>query len=237
MLYKLFALLAFPILIAQAKTVRKRALKLPEAIGERKGTVSNPNLPALSILIIGDSAAAGVGVTHQEDALLGQLRANLKDKLTLSWQLVAQTGAQTQDVVAMIERSKCSKPVDIVITSLGVNDVTSLQSSKHWINEQHKLHQYCFETLGAKHIIVSGMPPLYAFPLLPHPLRWVMGRRAKQFDMLQKSKILQQQGICYEPLSFDLQTSAMAADGFHPGIKIYKEWARAMGERVLQLVG
>ncbi len=235
MLYKLFALLTFPILLVQGKQVRKRALKLPEAMGDRKGALSNPNYPALSILIIGDSAAAGVGVTHQEQALLGQLVANLQNQLNLSWELVARTGAQTQDVISMLELSECSKPVDMVITSLGVNDVTSLQRSQHWLHEQNKLHQYCFETLGAKHIIVSGMPPMHVFPLLPQPLRWVMGCRAKQFDTLQKSQIAKQAGKSYEALSLTLQTSAMAADGFHPGAEAYKEWASAMSQRILQL--
>ncbi|MFT4654272.1 MAG: lysophospholipase L1-like esterase [Kangiellaceae bacterium] len=235
MLYKLFALLTLPILAVQGKQARKRALRLPEATGERKGAVNNPNYPALSILIIGDSAAAGVGVTHQDEALLGQLVANLKDQLNLSWQLVARTGAQTQDVISMLELSACSKPVDIVITSLGVNDVTSLQRSQHWLHEQDKLHQYCFEILGAKHIVVSGMPPVHSFPLLPQPLRWVMGCRAKQFDALQKSKIAKQVGKSYETLSLNLQTSAMAADGFHPGVHAYKEWAKAMSQRILQL--
>jgi len=57
----------------------------------------------------------------------------------------------------MLEMAKLTKPFDIVITSLGVNDVTSLQRTKHWLNEQNKLHQYCFQKLGAKHIIVSAM--------------------------------------------------------------------------------
>ncbi|GAB56143.1 hypothetical protein GPUN_2028 [Glaciecola punicea ACAM 611] len=235
MLYKVFALLVFPILLIQAKQVRKRALRLPEAIGERKGTVYRKDCPCLSILIVGDSAAAGVGVTHQKDALLGQLIANLKTQRSVSWQLVAKTGAQTQDMIDMIASAHCNQRIDVVITGLGVNDATSLQRSTHWINEQHKLHEYCFETLGAKHIIVSGMPPMHAFALLPQPLRWVMGCRAKQLDALQKSKLAKQGRTSYEASSPNLQNSAMAEDGFHPGIDIYKEWASALSQRILTL--
>jgi hypothetical protein len=50
MSYKLAALLALPILLVQGRQVRKRTLR---------------------ILVIGDSAEAGVGAGHQDDALLG----------------------------------------------------------------------------------------------------------------------------------------------------------------------
>jgi 5'(3')-deoxyribonucleotidase len=85
-----------------------------------------------------------VGADHQDNALLGQLVNNLKSHVNLSWALIAKTGAKTKDMTQMLETAKLTKTFDIVITSLGVNDVTSLQKSKDWLNEQNKLHQYCF---------------------------------------------------------------------------------------------
>jgi lysophospholipase L1-like esterase len=213
----------------------KNALKLPEAEGPRQGRAKNDALPKISILIIGDSSAAGVGVSHQDDALSGQLSLKLKGELNVSWQLIAQTGAQTQYMVDMLSAAQIKTPIDIVITSLGVNDVTSLQSSKNWLDAQGKLHNYCFSTLHAKHIIVSGMPPLHRFPLLPQPLRWILGCRAKQFDKLQLHKLEKQAHISHQSLPFGLGANALAIDGFHPSAIAYKEWAGSLHERVLQL--
>jgi lysophospholipase L1-like esterase len=235
MLYKVVALLTLPVLIVQGKRARKTAIKLPEPEGERKGTSTHKHGQALSLLIIGDSSAAGVGVANQKDALLGQLVGHLETHFDVMWQLVGETGAKTQDIVAMLRLSDINTPVDVVVTSLGVNDVTSLQRSKAWLTAQHTLHQYCFEHLGAKHIIVSGMPPMHAFPLLPQPLRWVMGARAKHFDALQRNAMASQAHKTYAPLDFNLDVSAMAEDGFHPGAPAYKEWAKAMAKRVLGL--
>jgi lysophospholipase L1-like esterase len=235
MLYKLVALLTLPILIAQAIHLRKRALKLPEAAGDRTSVTDRVNRPSLSILIIGDSAAAGVGVSSQNEALLGQLVAQLQNDFTLSWQLVAKTGAKTQDLIPMLAQVNHGKPIDVVITSLGVNDVTSLQRSKSWLQAQQELHQFCFATLRAKHIVVSGMPPLHAFPLLPQPLKWVIGSRAKQFDRRQRKAIVNQPNTSYQALDFNLEVSAMAQDGFHPGALIYREWAIALSKRILSL--
>lgn len=232
MFYKLIAVLVLPILIVQGKRVRKKALKLPEAIGSREGVTNNSTKPPLSILILGDSSAAGVGAAHQNEALLGQLVHNLQIEFDLSWALVAKTGAQTQDIIAMLELAAFTTEIDIVITSLGVNDVSSLQRTAHWLSAQEKLHQYCFNKLGAKHIIVSGMPPMYKFPLLPQPLRWVMGSRAKQFDRLQALAIGKCDNKSYEPLMFELDERAMAIDGFHPGPLIYAALAESLSERI-----
>lgn len=235
MFYKLIAFLALPLLIVQGKQVRKQALKLPEAIGAREGSTENSTKPPLSILILGDSSAAGVGATHQNEALLGQLVHNLQNDFDLSWTLVAKTGARTQDMITMLELAASTKEVDIVITSLGVNDVTSLQRTADWLSAQEKLHQYCFNKLGAKHIIVSGMPPMYKFPLLPQPLRWVMGSRAKQFDRLQAIAIGKYNSKSYEPLLFELDQGAMAIDGFHPGPLIYRALAESLSERIIYI--
>jgi lysophospholipase L1-like esterase len=235
MMYKIAALVALPILLVQGRQARKRALKLPEAIGEREGVIKDPTKPPLSFLIIGDSAAAGVGADHQDNALLGQLVNNLKSHFNLSWALIAKTGAKTKDMTQMLETAKLARTFDIVITSLGVNDVTSLQKSKDWLNEQNKLHQYCFQKLGAKHIMVSGMPPMHQFPLLPQPLRWIMGSRAKEFDYLQASAIGKYTNRSYEPLSFDMEKSEMAADGFHPGPNIYLEWGLSVSKRIIYI--
>ncbi|WP_371196034.1 SGNH/GDSL hydrolase family protein [Glaciecola sp. SC05] len=235
MLYKLVALLTFPVLLIQGKRVKQNALKLPEAAGPRQGNANNKALPTVNILIIGDSSAAGVGVDHQDDAIAGQLANVLKGDINVSWQLIAKTGAQTKDMVAMLSAATISSPIDIVITSLGVNDVTSLQRSSKWLVAQDKLHEYCLSTLNAKHIIVSGMPPLHRFPLLPQPLRWIIGSRAKQLDKQQLKKIKKQPNVSHQALPFDLGANAMAIDGFHPGAVAYQVWAASLREPVLQL--
>nr|WP_297349873.1 SGNH/GDSL hydrolase family protein [uncultured Glaciecola sp.] len=235
MFYKLVALILLPILLVQGRQARKRALKLPEAIGKREGAIKDPTKPPLTILIIGDSAAAGVGVHHQDHAFLGQLVSNLKNDFNLSWALIAKTGAKTKDMTEILKKAKLATTFDIVITSLGVNDVTSLQKTKNWLNEQNNLHQYCFQKLGVKHIMVSGMPPMHKFPLLPQPLRWIMGSRAKEFDCLQASANSNYTNKSYEPLLFDMDQSAMAVDGFHPGPAIYFEWGLNLSKRIVYI--
>lgn len=59
---KISTLALIPALVIQGNRVKKNTVQLPEPEGEREGTCGQGQ--PLSILIVGDSAAAGVGVEH-----------------------------------------------------------------------------------------------------------------------------------------------------------------------------
>ena len=94
-------ILMAPLLLAQGLWVRRVTPKLPEAQGPREG-VRTPDIAAeagssdsaLRLLIVGDSSAAGVGATHQDEALAGRLSRALVAALAteVHWRLVARTG-------------------------------------------------------------------------------------------------------------------------------------------------
>lgn len=211
-----------PILVVQALLVRKRALRLPEALGPRRGTVGNG--PRLNLLIIGDSAAAGVGVAHQDQALAGQLVANLAADFTVAWRLEAETGADTSAILERLSRLDRER-FDIVVTSLGVNDVTGLVTCRQWIARQQRLAELTCDRFSARLIVTSGLPPMGRFPLLPQPLRWVLGRQATRFDKALGRLAAASAARVHIPMDLPLDSADMAADGYHPGAAIYTGWA------------
>ena len=66
MKHKLAAIGLAPLLILQGLYVRRVTPKLPEPLGKRSGVHGTG--PRLRLLILGDSAAAGVGVSTQSQA-------------------------------------------------------------------------------------------------------------------------------------------------------------------------
>ena len=68
------ALPCAPLLLWQGRRVRRDTPKLPEAEGPRDGIAGadRPGRP-LRLLIVGDSSAAGVGASVQDEALAGRL--------------------------------------------------------------------------------------------------------------------------------------------------------------------
>ena len=100
-------ILLFPVLAAQAVYVRHSALRLADPSGRREG-VSGQG-PVLRLLIVGDSSAAGVGTSHQEEALLGHMRKRLSQTNTVYWTVEAKTGATTADMITRLQECQQKK--------------------------------------------------------------------------------------------------------------------------------
>jgi lysophospholipase L1-like esterase len=221
--YKLAAIGLAPLLIVQALYVRAVTPRLPEPAGDRSGIHGSG--PLFSLLILGDSAAAGVGVSTQSAALSGQLVSALGGDFRVSWKLIAQTGQRAKDIVAELERLS-PETFDVVVTSIGVNDVTHGTDSEQWINQQARIVELLQSKFHAQHIILSSVPPMHLFPALPQPLRWYLGTRARRFNRALKEFALGHERCEFVMTDFPLEKATMAADGFHPGIPAYAIWAK-----------
>ncbi len=211
-----------PLLVAQGIYVRRHTPKLPEPPGPRAGIVGDG--PPLRLLITGDSAAAGVGASSQDEALSGRLVSDLSSSYRLDWRLEARTGATTRQTLTRLQRLGGSQ-FDVLVTSLGVNDVTRAISEAEWLAGQRQLRSLARQTLGVSLIIVAGLPPVERFPALPQPLRWYLGQRALHFSRLLRNDLEADPSAHFLDLRFSLDQSLMASDGFHPGPVIYAEWA------------
>jgi lysophospholipase L1-like esterase len=219
-----------PVLLGQAVFVRKRYIALPEPTGDRAGTIGQG--PPLRLLILGDSSAAGVGVQRQEQALLGQLTAHLAPYTTVEYSLIAVTGAKTSDVLGWLD-TLTEGQYDVVVTALGVNDVTKGVSLRRWLHQQTALFDQLSTRFGARRIVVSGLPPMGQFPLLPHPLRWVLGRQAARFDRHLHTLVASRPECSAARIDLGLDETNMSEDGFHPGPVVYAVWAKEIAQIIL----
>jgi GDSL-like Lipase/Acylhydrolase family len=125
-----------PLLLLQGRHVRRVTPRLAEAAGPRDGTAGDG--PPLRLLIVGDSAAAGVGVPVQGRALSGQLVAALAATHRVSWRLIARTGWTTRDLLVQIEAEPAAR-FDVAVTSLGINETTGGVPPARWLRDQAAL--------------------------------------------------------------------------------------------------
>lgn len=234
MLYWSRTLLLAPLLIWQGLRARRKALLLPEPPGERIGVAGSG--PALRLLIVGDSAAAGVGAEHQREALLGLTVAELKGHFVVHWRLEARSGATTGSTLRYL-RQLAPQQFDVATTSLGVNDITSGKRLGAWLKQQAELRDLLRSHYSVRHIVVAGMPPVHLFPALPQPLRWHLGLRALQFDRALRRAVTAEDDCSFIALPATGEISDMAADGFHPGPGIYRRWARLLADCVRKAPG
>ncbi len=218
-----------PLLLVQGMLTRRRTPRLPEPDGARCGRQGSG--ATLRLLIVGDSAAAGVGVAHQDLALSGQLVNCLAANCTVDWQLEAATGAKTEHSIQRL-REKPAEAFDVVVISLGVNDVTGLSRRRQFERLQKQLWLLLRKRFGANLIVVCGLPPMHRFPALPQPLRYVLGIRARQFTAVLQRAANSTQGTGFLEMDGDGDMSLIASDGFHPGAGVYSRWASGIADIV-----
>lgn len=231
MKYPLQTLLLSPVLLAQALYVRKVTPRLPEPDGERAGVAGAG--AGIRVLIAGDSAAAGVGVTSQLEALSGRLAACLSQTHQVSWRLLAQTGHTAGDVLSRLREAE-PEPFDIALLSIGVNDVTGGTRSGRWRIHLAAIIDLLQTRFGVRHVVLTGLPPMHLFPALPQPLRWWLGVRASQLNAALADIVAADRRSSLLIVEFPFEEGYMAVDGFHPGSRAYGLWASHAAEMIRQ---
>ncbi len=218
-----------PVLLLQGMWVRKKTPPLPEPVTQTAGTLGDGK--AISLLLLGDSSAAGVGVITPEASLLGQLVENLCLNHQVRYRLMAKTG---QTTIGMIDQLKSVKTCsyDVVVTALGVNDITTQVSIKNWIAQQYTLIKTIKQQFSPHLIIVSGLPPVRDFPALPWPLSAYMGDCADAFNGAITELCQQLDGVVFQSLRGYPDEAKAAIDGFHPGPRVYALWAEYLSNKI-----
>lgn len=237
-----FAKLAlFPLLLLQGLQVRRKALELPEAAGPREGLAQPPaarlrQREPLRLLIVGDSSAAGVGVAQQRDALAATVARSLADELgrPVRWRLLARTGNTALEALTQLRETPDLGPADILVTVVGVNDVVRQVPHGRTLEQLQALHAHAQQHCGVRYWLQAGLPPMHQFPLLPSPLRWLLGSQAKLLnrELLALLGDRRDRALRLLPaaLRCDGPGGLMAEDGFHPGPRGYALWGESLGQ-------
>ncbi|MGJ8662122.1 MAG: SGNH/GDSL hydrolase family protein [Marinicella sp.] len=219
-----------PLLLGQGLWVRNKTPSLPEPEMKTSGIVGSG--PSINLLLIGDSSAAGVGANKAEESLLSQLLMQLSPYRQVHYKMLAKTGRTTDQMLTELSTIQPSS-YDVVITALGVNDVTAQVTLKQWQQLQRQLIKTVFDKFSPPQIIMSGLPPVREFPALPWPLNAYLGNAADSFNakLIEISDSIE--GVRFLSLR-DYPVEAMAAiDGFHPGPKVYELWAQNIAQIIL----
>ena len=121
------------------------------------------------------------------------------------------------------------------MTALGVNDVVGQTRPAQFLAGLDEIHALAVTRAQVTHSWHCGLPPMGTFPLLPQPLRWILGRDAAQLEQSLVRHLQGQAGRLHLPLPEAPQVPGpddatpegwMARDGFHPGLLGYRQWGR-----------
>ncbi|MGP4714598.1 MULTISPECIES: SGNH/GDSL hydrolase family protein [unclassified Psychrobacter] len=250
-----------PIYLYQGSKVKRDTVRLPEPEGERHGSVSlhsieDSVLPALNLMLVGDSAAAGVGSQTQADALIGKLIPALQDQSiiqamfgVLNWAVQATTGHTSFDILRRLYVLPTpSQSVDVMVLSVGVNDTTSNISERKWQQQLEEIIAIAQRKFGVQTLIFSSLPPMAKMPALPMPLNGYVGAKSDKLDRILQQVCDKHSDVHYMAADFarmakeygngkPIDSKAMfASDGFHPSSLTYGYWALQLSDLISELL-
>lgn len=219
-----------PILLPQALWAKWRTPRLPEASGERHGQIGTGQ--PLRLLILGDSAGAGVGTDRQDNALAGQLSQQLSEQgYAVDWQLIATTGHSLTDLLETLLQLP-TQTFDVVVISSGVNDILKQSSLLAWQHNCIRLYRQLQQQCDQPVVIFSAVPPIHKFSALPGVLAWYVGEWAKRFNQCLAQLSKSHEHFYLLEADFPLTADYLANDGFHPSAKAYTLWAQSVVELI-----
>lgn len=210
-------------------------MRFDGASGPNKGVTGTGEVRRL--LVYGDSIAAGVGAATFPKALAGQLAVALSARLdaTLRWQSRGYIGANARRLIALLDSETFAEPFDFVVLSVGVNDVTSLTPIRDWTKSLETLLEQLVRTCGTPTIALAGIPDMGRFPLLPQPLRSVVGLRSRQLDAAARRTADTLAHVVHVPVEFELRPDTFSADGYHPSETSYRAFAGTIADALVGL--
>jgi lysophospholipase L1-like esterase len=174
--------------------------------------------PARRVVVLGDSAAAGHGLTSADEGIARRVGRALhaRDGRATRVRSVARDGARTADVLA--EQLPAAAGADLVVLGVGVNDATK-RTPLAALEDQLRELLVTLRAIAARRdaVVLLGCPDLSAAPGVPPVLRPLLGWRCRAVAGVQAT-VARQLEVPLVPVDRALlRPEVFGPDGFHPG--------------------
>ena len=227
----------FPVVLSQAFSLRRHALKLTPAAGPPTGRIGRGE--QLRLLAIGDSIIAGVGARRIERSTVGHVARFMSGRLEreIHWQAAGMIGAGARRVRRDVVPALPPQRFDAILVSVGVNDVLKLERSARFRRQLLKLLHELRKHSPDAVIGYVGLPPLDEFPKLRRPLRWIVGSRVRRFDARAREAVARVPNVTHIPVHFSPRPDMFSDDGLHPSESSQRRLAKIIANVLTPQLG
>ena len=233
-----------------AGTVGGIALLAGEAIAAKGRRYAKPTMglalrtsmgpssaPTLRLVLLGDSAAIGVGVEWLSETVGGQLARMLAEgspetgERHVLLSSVGVAGSRSTDLATQVARALLGDKPDVAVVLIGANDATGLrvpeEAAEHLGAAVRRLREARVE------VVVGTCPDLGAVRSIAPPLRQVAGLLGRRVAKAQARAVIEAGGVVVDLAEetgavFRADAGTLCYDGFHPSADGYRVWAHAL---------
>ncbi len=233
----------YALLLAEA-TVARRIVGQPHGLDgpPADGVYGDFDGEPISMVMLGDSTAVGLGMTDPADtpgvSIALSLATVAERPVRLS--VVGQSGAASAELGEQVDRALLARP-GIAVIFVGANDVTTATVPAHAVRHLQKAVRRLREE-GVE-VVVGTCPDLGTVRPLPQPLRWVSRRWSRQLAAAQTVAVIEAGGrtVAFADLlgpEFDSNPNEMfGPDRFHPSARGYLQAAYTVLPSVCAALG
>lgn len=196
-------------------------------------TFGDPGDDAITLVVMGDSTAAGLGAVEPADAypqLLAQRLAS--DGFLVDLRVFGVSGARVRDVLEEQLPKALEAEPDYVFIGIGANDVTHLTSLGDVRSDMTEVLRTLEDRTGAE-TVLAGAPDMRA-PAFYEPLRSLAGWRGRQVAAAIED-VGREEDVAVVELAAETGPKLGAdperfhsSDDFHPSADGYVLWADAI---------
>ena len=213
------------VLVLDWKLAKRGAQLAEDPPSEHDGRIDGAG-PGLRMVWLGDSSVVGAGASSTDTAIPRRVAAALDRPVDLS--VLAVSGSRVHDVVVnQLEQVAALRP-DVVLVSIGTNDVLYRTSRSEFRAD----HERLVDGLPADALVVFlGACDMGACLRVPQPLRAVLGWWGRVLDSAARAEVEARGGMFLDmgeatgPEMRRHPDRYYAVDQFHSNDEGYRLWA------------
>jgi lysophospholipase L1-like esterase len=203
----------------------------------------SPNRPPIRIAMIGDSTAAGYGVSTEAETPAAQLarRISRAARRPVHVTNVAVVGAESKDLKEQLDRLDPHRWPELAVLMIGANDVTERYPPAEPVAFLSDAVRRL--VAGGAEVVVGTCPDLGTIRPLPQPLRWYARRLSRAMAKAQTVAVVEAGGRTVSlgdllgPMFWTRHAELFAFDRFHPSAAGYAEAVDAILPSCLDALG
>lgn len=233
-LLALLTWLAFPVYIWQGLGVRRRTTRMLPAHGPVMHEIPG-KAPAITLLVLGDSSAASVGIGHSENGLAAQLAVLISEREgnAVRWRAAGFNSATSGQIRDHVLPNLSADPWTHIVLAIGTNDTKNFHSVRRFKKEFGGLLYALRAKWPEARVVWSPVLQFTRAPAMPSLLGKILEIRALEMNQMGKRLCLERGAVPAPRLPITNPEAGFASDGFHASEAGYRAWAEHLVSLVL----